>query len=131
MFTRPLRGPRAWTAAAIDDRRRWYHPLPDACRAAFDHARRSPQPVTAVRLPDALRAACAGALRPVRDALEAGRGFAIVEPPPGERLSPADAQLLYWVVGLGLGEPFAQNIQGTLLYDVRDTGQALSQGARF
>jgi alpha-ketoglutarate-dependent taurine dioxygenase len=30
-----------------------------------------------------------------------------------------------------LGRPFAQNVQGTLLYDVRDTGQDLSQGARF
>src|SRR5262249_56570872 len=30
-----------------------------------------------------------------------------------------------------LGEPVAQNVQGVRLYDVRDTGQSVSQGARF
>jgi alpha-ketoglutarate-dependent taurine dioxygenase len=34
-------------------------------------------------------------------------------------------------VGQLLGEPVAQNIQGVTLYDVRDTGQSVSQGARF
>src|SRR5205807_6187336 len=38
---------------------------------------------------------------------------------------------LYWVVGQLLGHPFEQNVQGTLLYDVRDTGQDLTKGARF
>ena len=66
----------------------------------------------------------------MRTALEAGRGFAIVEGPT-ERLATADAQLLYWIVGQGLGRPFAQNVQGTMFYDVRDTGQDVAQGARF
>jgi alpha-ketoglutarate-dependent taurine dioxygenase len=64
----------------------------------------------------------------VHQALEEGRGFAIVE---GPQLSAADANLLYWIVGQGLGRPMVQNVQGTLLYDVRDTGQDLSKGARF
>ena len=34
-------------------------------------------------------------------------------------------------MGQLLGEPFAQNVQGTLLYDVRDTGQDVAHGARF
>jgi alpha-ketoglutarate-dependent taurine dioxygenase len=38
---------------------------------------------------------------------------------------------MYWVVGQLLGEPTAQNVQGTLLYDVRDTGQDVAYGARF
>jgi alpha-ketoglutarate-dependent taurine dioxygenase len=135
MLTQAVADPRAWTAASVDDPRSWYYPLPDACFAAYeqvrDDLRRLPRPVTAVRLPDGLHAACVEALRPVREALEKGRGFALVEGPPGERLAAPDAQLLYWVVGLGLGRPFAQNVQGTLLYDVRDTGQDLARGARF
>jgi alpha-ketoglutarate-dependent taurine dioxygenase len=135
MLTQPVAGPRAWTAATVDGLRSWYYPLPGACLAAFEQVRHQlrqvPRPVTEVRLSDPAHAACSEALRPVRDALERGRGFAIVEGPPGERLPADDARLLYWIVGLGLGRPFAQNIQGTLLYDVRDTGQDLAKGARF
>src|SRR5262245_26604230 len=135
MLTPAVADPRAWTATTVDDPRLWYYALPDTCVASFEQVRRQlrnqPRPVAAVRLPDSLRLACAGDLRPVRAALENGRGFAIVEAPPGWRLSPEEAQLLYWVVGQGLGRPFAQNVQGTLLYDVRDTGQDLAAGARF
>jgi alpha-ketoglutarate-dependent taurine dioxygenase len=63
----------------------------------------------------------------VKDALERGRGFAVVEAPAGA----GDLRELYWSVGQRLGEPFAQNVQGVMLYDVRDTGQDVSQGARF
>ena len=35
------------------------------------------------------------------------------------------------MIGQLLGEPFAQNVQGTLLYDVRDSGQDVAKGARF
>jgi alpha-ketoglutarate-dependent taurine dioxygenase len=116
---------RAWTAASIDDRKTWHYPLPDACRAAFEqHRRESGHPI----LPAKTRMACAESLRPVLTALEKGRGFAIVESSP---LNAADATLLYWIVGQGLGRPFAQNVQGTMLYDVRDTGASLSEGARF
>src|SRR5947199_9825838 len=131
MLTQAVADARAWTAASVDDPRSWYYPLPDACWAAFEQARRelrqAPRPVTAVRLPDPLRADCARALLPVCEALERGRGFALVQGPTGERLAAQDAQLLYWVVGLGLGRPFAQNVQGTLLYDVRDTRQHPAQ----
>jgi len=65
---------------------------------------------------------------PVLDALEAGRGFAIIE---GPILPVEEANLLYWIVGQSLGKPFIQNVQGVVLYDVRDTGQQVSQGARF
>lgn len=127
--------PRAWTAATIDRASSWYFPLPETCWAAFEQIQRdrphATQALTAIQLPDPLRQRCAEALLPVRTALETGRGFAIVEGPAGRRLSGPDAQLLYWIVGQGLGRPFAQNVQGTLLYDVRDTGQDLAKGARF
>jgi alpha-ketoglutarate-dependent taurine dioxygenase len=67
----------------------------------------------------------------VLDALERGRGFAIVEGPPPESSSVEEARRLYDAVGRRLGEPVAQNVQGVMLYDVRDTGQDVAQGARF
>ena len=130
MKTGAAADPRIWTADAIDDAGCWYYPTPDVCISAIEVARESPLPVTEIQLPESLRAACSQALRPVRDALEHGRGFAIVQPPRQE-LSRDDLVLLYWIVGFGLGRPFAQNVQGTLLYDVRDTGQDLAKGARF
>ena len=35
------------------------------------------------------------------------------------------------MIGQLLGEPIVQNVQGTLLYDVRDSGQDVASGARF
>jgi hypothetical protein len=135
MLTHTSADPRAWTAESIDDQNAWYYPLPGACEAAFEQVqrdlRRVPKPTTEIRLPDSVRAGCAEELQSVRAALETGRGFAIIEGPTGERLPAADAQLLYWIVGEGLGQPFAQNVQGTLLYDVRDMGQEVAKGARF
>jgi hypothetical protein len=126
---------RAWTARAIDEPSSWYDPLPDACLAVLDEIisdfRRNPQLPTAVRMTAPQAAACAEGLRPVLTALESGRGFAILDRVPLERYSPAEAQVAYWVVGQGLGRPFEQNVQGTLLYDVRDTGQDVRYGARF
>jgi alpha-ketoglutarate-dependent taurine dioxygenase len=63
--------------------------------------------------------------------LETGRGFAIIEGLSGQGYSAAEQQVIYWLVGQLLGRPFAQNVQGTLLYDVRDTGQDVRYGARF
>jgi alpha-ketoglutarate-dependent taurine dioxygenase len=123
---------RGWTAASIDDRANWYYPLPEATWAAFDQIRRQPpETLTTIHVSDSVRAACTEALKPVRFALEFGRGFAIIEGPRGKCLPADQAQLLYWIVGQGLGWPLAQNVQGTLLYDVRDTGQDVAKGARF
>src|SRR5207237_8136210 len=47
------------------------------------------------------------------------------------RYSADEARAIYWLVGQVLGTPFPQNVQGTLLYDVRDTGQDVQYGARF
>lgn len=126
---------RAWTAATIDDASCWHYPLPESCWTAFQQIRRdagrASAEVTAIEVPPSLRDACADALDTVRLALENGRGFAIIEAPAETRLSTVDAQVLYWLVGQSLGRPFVQNVQGTLLYDVRDMGQDLTKGARF
>ncbi len=63
--------------------------------------------------------------------LEHGRGFVILDRLPIGRISDRRAIALNWMIGQLLGEPVAQNVQGTLLYDVRDSGQSIAQGARF
>jgi alpha-ketoglutarate-dependent taurine dioxygenase len=93
--------------------------------------RRRPCSITELGLTTACRAECAGDLEPVLAALERGRGFVIIDGLSLSRYSPQEVQVLYWIIGPMLGQPYEQNVQGTLLYDVRDTGQTLAQGARF
>jgi len=124
--------PRAWRADTIDQPDSWYYSLSDSAVAALQEAIREPHqvPVTDLRASDHLRSACASDLKPVRDALETGRGFAVITP-DSDRFAPRDLPAVYWLLGELLGHPFEQNVQGALLYDVRDTGQDVRYGARF
>ena len=126
---------RAWTAGSIDDGASWRYTLTSDCFAEFDaflaQRRNQSQPLTETRIQSADFPACAALLADTVVALESGRGFAIVERVPLDRYTRDEAQEIYWVVGQLLGAPFAQDVKGTLLYDVRDTGQDVTQGARF
>ena len=123
---------RAWTSESIDHHSEWHYPLSDNCLSVLDQAVGAHQgPVWDLEISDVTRAVCEQSLKPARNALLAGRGFAIVERLPLEDYTIDDAEVAYWLIGQCLGNPIAQNIQGTLLYDVRDTGQDVKQGARF
>jgi alpha-ketoglutarate-dependent taurine dioxygenase len=134
MLQSAVTDPRAWRAATVDEPRCWYYPLSERSLEAVAEAVRQPgdetQPITELRAPEGLWTRCANDLRPALGALEAGRGFAILVVPP-ERFAPRELQAAYWLVGQLLGRPVAQNVQGTLLYDVRDEGQDVRAGARF
>jgi alpha-ketoglutarate-dependent taurine dioxygenase len=127
--------PNAWKAATLHGPAIWNVPLSPVCLAVLDRyvqpLRREPRPVTELRLSEADRAVCKRELRPALSVLEEGCGFVVLDRVPLERYSPSEAQALYWLIGQGLGQPMEQNIQGTLLYDVRDTGQSVAYGARF
>jgi alpha-ketoglutarate-dependent taurine dioxygenase len=122
---------RAWRAStfAADS---WCYPLSESCLAALEESLRDlPDPVTDLRVTEGQRAACRACLEPVRHALEHGSGVAVIDRLPVERYSTDEARALYWLLGQFPGRPFEQNVQGTLLYDVRDTGQDVRSGARY
>jgi alpha-ketoglutarate-dependent taurine dioxygenase len=123
--------PRTWRADTLDAPPSWYVPLPGPCLEALAEVvpALADRPVTDTTLPPWLRAACIEALAPARAALEHGRGFVILQ--DNDSLSERERRLLYWLAGLALGRPLVQNVQGTLLYDVCDTGQDVRYGARF
>jgi hypothetical protein len=131
MMTETVADPRAWTAASMDSSGAWSMSLPPSCRAILEaRTRQCPsdqERCTAARLEADERADCRRDLKAALGALERGRGFVILEGEAGT----AELRMVYWLVGQALGEPLEQNIQGTLLYDVRDTGGQLSEGARF
>jgi alpha-ketoglutarate-dependent taurine dioxygenase len=124
-----------WTAATVGRPEAWCRPLPAGCLEVLGEQvrrqRREALPTTDLRLSPSERDACARELRDVLDDLEDGRGFVVLHDPVSEACSPEEATARYWLLGQALGEPFAQNVQGTLLYDVRDTGQDVRYGARF
>lgn len=126
---------RAWRATTIDDSTKWYYPFSERCRTAINQTvqqlRRSSYSPIELQLNDFPLAACADEFQPVLEALESGRGFAILEGLPVEPYSIQELQAIYWLVGQILGTPQEQNVQGSLLYDVRDTGQDVRYGARF
>jgi alpha-ketoglutarate-dependent taurine dioxygenase len=126
---------RSWRADTVAAGTPWEQPLSTDCLATLDetiqHLRREPRPITTLAVTPAQRAAARTALAPVFAALETGRGFVVLDRIPLERYSGTEAQALYWLIGQLLGRPFEQNVQGTLLYDVRDTGQDVHYGARF
>jgi alpha-ketoglutarate-dependent taurine dioxygenase len=125
--------PHAWTAATIERPESWYLPLPERCleiwSAKIHDFQHRPSPLTQLVLSSRERAACD--LSAALEALEPERGFTILSVPAFERFTPLELQALYWLTGQTLGIPVAQNVDGVLLYDVRDTGQELAQGARF
>jgi alpha-ketoglutarate-dependent taurine dioxygenase len=109
----------------------WSEPTPDSLLDALDELIHTPpEELTSARLPEAVRGLARSALRPAAEALEQGPGFVILEPPSRD-LGDRQRTLLYWLIGQALGTPVVQNVQGTLLYDVRDTGQDVRYGARF
>jgi alpha-ketoglutarate-dependent taurine dioxygenase len=135
MRTPSTADPRAWRADTVDQRQHWFYPLSPPCLAELDESIQRPggrpRATTEMRAARSECPACAQELGPVRTALESGRGFAILRGLTHERYSPEELQARYWLLGQLLGRPVEQNVQGTLLYDVRDTGQDVRSGARF
>jgi len=64
-----------------------------------------------------------GHFRTLLDALEEGRGFALLRGLPVTRWSDAENRIVIWGLGTHLGLPVGQDLAGNLLHDVRDTGR--------
>ena len=67
----------------------------------------------------------AAKLRGVVELLLNGRGFARIATLDSDRFGDEDLTLLYWGIGLHLGQPWAQNKYGHVLGDVTDQGKTI------
>ena len=67
----------------------------------------------------------------LRATLDRGRGFVVLDRIPVDQCSPRQAQALFWLLGHRIGIPVTQDVEGTLLFDVKDKGYDVTQGARF
>ena len=112
----------------------WLIPLPADCVAELDEVaarvRATPRPVDTLRPDEFSLPACAGVMAAVRAKLETDTGLAVVDRFPVERYQPAENLAIGWLLAAMLGQVVAQKANGTRLYDVKDSGQALGYGVR-
>jgi alpha-ketoglutarate-dependent taurine dioxygenase len=124
---------RAWRGGDLAPRD-WLVPLSARCLDELDAVARAvredPLPPL-VLTPEQFRLdACAETMTRVREMLRAGIGLVVLDRLAVERHSPEENRALAWILGSLLGRLVAQKWDGTMLYDVKDTGQALAYGVR-
>jgi hypothetical protein len=132
MLTHLIEGREAWVRADLRPGD-WLLPLPAECAAELDVVAdwlgRNPLPAIALRPEDFALDACRAYARAVRRVLDGGARFAVVDRLPVERLSRDQAVALYWLLSSLVARPVAQKLDGTLIYDVHDTGQHAAPGS--
>ena len=133
MLDAEVRDARAWRRDALTPRD-WLIPLSPRCLDELDavtqQLRRDPLPPLVLTPEQFALDACAEVMRRVRDMLRTGVGLAVLDRVPVERYSVEENRALAWVLGSLLGRLVAQKWDGTMVYDVRDTGRQLEYGVR-
>ena len=122
----PLSSPKTWTSGTLLENDGLVT-LDDNCVVELERTaaalRANPLPIEALR-PDYFEmAACVAAMARVREQIEDGVGFAIVDRLPMDGMESGVATKLYWLLMSMIGRPVAQSWDGSMVYDVIDTGQ--------
>ena len=112
----------------------WLVPLPasavEELEAAVHRIRREPLPTLLLSPTQFDLPACCEVMAAVGRQLRDGIGLAVLDRVPVERFSVDENRAIGWILGSLLGRLVAQKWDGAMLYDVRDTGQALAYGVR-
>jgi Taurine catabolism dioxygenase TauD, TfdA family len=130
--SRPIEGPSAWARrdVRIED---WRVELSAACldeiRRVADELRAYPLPAIVLGADDFAMPACCEAMAQVRAILARGVRFAIVDRLPMAEMDASEATAIYWLLSSMIARPVAQKLDGTLIYDVLDTGQQALPGS--
>jgi alpha-ketoglutarate-dependent taurine dioxygenase len=125
----PIEGPSAWHRRDIraqDYRIELSAGCLDEIRRAAEELRRYPLPTIVLRPDEFDLPHCRAAMAEAKRILERGVRFAIVDRLPIEEIGAETATAIYWLLSSMVARPVAQKLDGTLVYDVLDTGaQAL------
>jgi hypothetical protein len=122
----PVVNSAAWLGSDQRNRTDWIHRLTRTETAELDAAIRSHrqrrEPLADVVAADYPIPVLSAAIESWLHELDDGRGFVLVRGFPMAKHSEDDAAFVYWLIGLHLGRPVAQNRNGDLLGHVRDDG---------
>ncbi|MBV8779015.1 MAG: TauD/TfdA family dioxygenase [Alphaproteobacteria bacterium] len=132
MLQHQIVGPSAWKRADI--RTEHYRVWLDA--ASLDEIRRVVDEIRAHPLPTIIRSPadfdmpnCHAAMAEVRSILKEGVRFAVVDRLPVEEMSQDEAETIYWLLASMVARPVAQKLDGTMIYNVWDTGKQALPGS--
>ena len=130
----PIDSPATWRADTLLDNDGLVE-LDTACRVEIDRTAEelaaNPLPIEALKVSDVDMPACQATMASVREQLEHGIGFAVVDRLPVDRLDQDISKKLYWLLMSMTGRPVAQAWTGTMVYDVLDTGKNHAGVCRF
>jgi len=128
----PIAGPSTWERADLKPKD-WRVELDASCRdeirGIVDELRAYPLPTIVLNPQDFALPACREALARVRAILSSGVRFAVVDRLPLEGMGAAEAVQVYWLRSRMVARPVAQKLDGTLVYDIVDTGQEALPGS--
>ncbi|MGE0798041.1 MAG: TauD/TfdA family dioxygenase [Lautropia sp.] len=126
MLDRLVHGKRAWRQGTLRDRD-WLIELSTEARDELmrivEMLREQPRTTTDLRPGEFDLAACADHMRNARSMLDDGAGFVVLDRLPMDRITDHQAVALYWLLASMISRPVAQKFDGTMIYDVQDTGQ--------
>lgn len=99
-------------------------------RAVVALLRDNPLP-TEMLEPGAFRLdACRRMMAGVKQTLETGVGFVIIDKLPMDEFSKEEAKAVYWILSQLVSRPVAQSWDGKMIYDVTDLGKPPGNGVR-
>ena len=130
MQIRPLETHVAWHHNDVQDERAWTVELTDTDRRELDHALAVAKAqsndlldIGLAQFPlDGLKQKIEGI---AADLIDGPRGFVRIRTLDTSRYSDDDLTMLYWGIGLHLGDPWPQNAKGHVMGDVTDQGKRL------
>ncbi|HZT87734.1 MAG TPA: TauD/TfdA family dioxygenase [Stellaceae bacterium] len=132
MLDRAIAGPSAWRRDHLGDAD-YRVVLSAACldeiRAAADALARHKLPTIVLDPAEFELTHCRHAMARVRRILASGVRFAVVERLPVEEIGAEAATGVYWLLAGLVARPVAQKLDGTLIYDVLDTGRQALPGS--
>jgi alpha-ketoglutarate-dependent taurine dioxygenase len=125
-------GQEAWRGPELAEQD-WRIEIPADARAELDaiaqDLARNPLPTLALDPADYAMPACRAFMARIKAVLDQGIRFAVLNRLPVETLGHERAIQLYWLLATLLARPVAQKHDGTMIFDVRDTGAKFLPGS--
>ncbi|MBV8354390.1 MAG: TauD/TfdA family dioxygenase [Candidatus Eremiobacteraeota bacterium] len=132
MLDERIRGHQAWTRDSLAPRD-WIVEIPSEClreiRAALVELRGNRLPIFLLGPDDFQLEACRALMHGVRRQLDEGVMFAVLDRLPLEEMTRDEATQVYWLLASLVARPVAQKFDGTMFYEVSDTGAQLKPGS--
>ena len=134
ILKRPIEASSAWTAETFMDDDTWTYHLTqhdiDDLHQAMLTAKSSGKVIDQLTLNDFPLSSFSSYLAEVKDELEDGRGFLLLRGLPIENYVDHEINIIYYGIGLHLGQPVTQNGNGDLLGQVMNTGDINDKNTR-